>query len=115
LHRLALELRQLSPILPEKYVPFIFRELKLINVNQMQRVYKFGTVLSTMASEAAVAKRNTAVLRQQTKIVALSQDSFSQQQIGLSPTHLHRQRQRLPPHHLLHQPNKSRQAQTTKA
>ena len=58
-----------------------------------------------MASEAAVAKRNTAVLRQQTKIVALSQDNFSKQQIGLSPTHLHRQP--LPPHHLLHQPKKA--------
>ena len=79
----------------------------------MQRVYKFGTVLFTMASEAAVAKRNTAVLRHQTRIVALSQDSLSQQQIGLSPTHLHRQR--LQPHHLLHQPGKPRQAQTTKA
>lgn len=66
-----------------------------------------------MGSEAAVAKRNTAALRQQTKIVAPSQDSFLQQQIGLSPTHLHRQR--LPPHHLLHQPKKPRQAQTTKA
>jgi hypothetical protein len=79
----------------------------------MQRVYKSGIVLFMMASEAVAAKRNTAVLRQQTKIVALSQDSFSQQQIGLSPTHLHRQP--LPPHHLLHQLKKHPQAQTTKA
>jgi hypothetical protein len=33
LHRLALELWQLSPILPEKYVCFTFQELKSINVN----------------------------------------------------------------------------------
>jgi hypothetical protein len=100
LYRLAMEIWQLSPFLRVMYVPFTCREMKPTNIAWLSRVYRWITVLSTRASETAVAKQNTAVFRQP-MIVALNRHSCLRQQPGVSRRHHLRyaRRQCLLPHH----------------
>jgi hypothetical protein len=84
LHRLAMAIWQLSPILQVKYVPFICWEFKPTNVNQLMALKESGTALPMMASEVVVANQNTAAGRI-TPTVALNQQNSLRQE----PSELH--------------------------